>query len=293
MVRASIAISMGIACPSAHERGRMRREDRPTRQKCKGGHKGQNGPMWKKEKPTEKANVVRLSLDLALERDLADWVADGQGEALDRREPAASAHDEHEERINGKPGRTHTTTMSSKVLEMAARRPRSNISNDSGCIKVLAITDSGTAESVAQIGRECVADQRSTRPPSVAFHHGSAFGGPRLSHGTLVCFSPAFIASRVVNRPLVSSARWSSIAWSRTSSTTLSCAHHARADNSLVKLVHSDTAWRTRLWRKHSMSGATCVMEGATSARSRRRLPRRTPARSAAHARAGDHHLSV
>ena len=206
MVSASIAISMGIACPSAHERDRMRREDRPTRQKCKGCHKGQNGPMWKKEKQTtEKANVVRLSLDLALERDLADWVADGQGEALDRRKPAASAHDEHEERTNGKPGRTHTTTMSSKVLEMAARSPRSNISNDSGCIKVSATMDSGTAKSVAQIGRDCVADRRSTRQPLVAFHHGGAFGGPPLSHGTLVCSSPAFFASPVVNRPLVSS----------------------------------------------------------------------------------------
>ena len=96
-------------------------------------------------------------------------------------------------------------TMSSKILEMAARSPRSNISNDSGCIKVLTITDSGTAESVAQIGCACVADRRSTGPFLVAFHHGSAFGGPRLSHGTLVCSSPAFIASRVVNRPLVSS----------------------------------------------------------------------------------------
>ena len=211
----------------------------------------------------KKASVVRLSLELALERDLADWVADGQGEALDRRKPAASAHDEHEERTTGKPGRTHTTTMSSKVLEMAARSPRSNISNDLGCIKVSAITDSGTAKSVAQIGRECVAERRSTRPFLVAFHHGSALGGPRLSHGTLVCSSLAFIASRVVNRPLVSSARWSSTAWSRTSSTTLSCAHHGRTDNSLVNLVHSDTAWGTRLWRKRSMSDATCVMEGS------------------------------
>ena len=49
----------------------------------------------------KKANVVRLSLDLALERDLADWVADGQGEALDRRKPAASAHDKHEENSMG------------------------------------------------------------------------------------------------------------------------------------------------------------------------------------------------
>ena len=38
------------------------------------------------------------------------------------------------------------------------------------------------------------------------------------------------------------SAWWSSIAWSRASSTTLSCAHQARTDSSLVDLVHPDTA---------------------------------------------------
>ena len=70
---------------------------------------------------------------------------------------------------------------------MAARSARSKISNDSGRIQVSAIMDSGTAESVAQIGRECVADRRSSRPPLVAFHHGSAFGRPRLLHGRIAC----------------------------------------------------------------------------------------------------------
>ena len=67
------------------------------------------------------------------------------------------------------------------------------------------ILDSGAAETAAQIGRECVADRRSTRPLLVIFHQGSAFGRPRLSHGTVVCFPLAFIASRVVYRSLVSS----------------------------------------------------------------------------------------
>ena len=79
-----------------------------------------------------------------------------------------------------------------------------------GCIKVSAIMDSGTAESVASDRRECVADRRATRPPLVVFHHGSAFFTVARHNRMLPLLPPHLppppsIASRVVNRSLVSS----------------------------------------------------------------------------------------
>ena len=72
--------------------------------------------------------------------------------------------DAHEERTKGKQGRAHTTTTSSKILEIVQTETRGQTLSDSGWIKMSLIMDSGAAESAAQVGRECVARRRSTRP---------------------------------------------------------------------------------------------------------------------------------
>ena len=82
--------------------------------------------------------------------------------------------------------------------------------SDSGCIKVSAIMDSGTAESVAQIG---VSASLIGELPDRLWWFSTTVAHSSLSHGTIVCCPsslpplplPPSIASRVVNRSLVSS----------------------------------------------------------------------------------------
>ena len=93
------------------------------------------------------------------------------------------------------------------ILEIAGRNPRSKTLSESGWIKMSATMDSGAAETVAQIGRECVAHRTSTTPPLVAGHHRSAHRGasfPRTftQHNRLRPL--AFISSPIVSRSLVS-----------------------------------------------------------------------------------------
>ena len=75
----------------------------------------------------------------------------------------------------------------------------------------------------AQIGRECVAHRRSTRPPPAAGHHGSGHRESRLSHCRITCCSCLHFAVPLCP-DLWFPLWWSSIAWSRAPSTTSSCA---------------------------------------------------------------------
>ena len=83
--------------------------------------------------------------------------------------------------------------MSSKILEMAGRNPRSQTLSDPVWIKVSRVMDSGTAKSAAHIGRECVVHRTSTTPHLVAGPYRSAHRETRLSHCTIACvFLPSF-----------------------------------------------------------------------------------------------------
>ena len=96
-VSGSIAISMVVACSSAHkemetwtrheaqtDHGRRAREaTMHTPDPC--------GSMEEESRSAETAKVVGFPSEWTLERQLADWLADGAGQALDGRQPAESA----------------------------------------------------------------------------------------------------------------------------------------------------------------------------------------------------------
>ena len=108
-------------------------------------------------------------------------------------------HDERDE-IHRKQRRTHTTTMSSKILEMAGRNPRSQTLSDPVWIKVSRVMDSGTAKSAAHIGRECVVHPHHTWWQATTGVH---FGSLGFHTAESLAF-PAFISSHIVSRSLVS-----------------------------------------------------------------------------------------
>ena len=171
--------------------------------------------------------------------------------------------------------------------------------------------DSGTANSAAHIGRECVAHRTSSRPPLVVWQSTTVahFGGASALNfhcqsrrvgisgfhcgGELCCLAPCAQHDAIMR------------------------AYHARTDNALVNRVstqHLDTVREllnlldealaeTQHARRNMCDGKELPAPHADASFPLRpgrgphhcgwRWWRRTPAHSAAHASSDDHHLSV